>query len=1269
MRKIYSSFLFLVVVLFCGNFSFAQMVGTQIYLPGHWLEIGQNNYAAFGATTPPAGYHPYPGGSYLAETYDYGHNGWTVGAPAFMGDYTYPGSPYEGWGIQVGSPAGLNWAFTSSGSIIGPGTLTGANTGYVNAGGKLLANWAGTAAGGQLRIRSETRVDTNASWVVVTAKMYNIGATTLNNIYYFRGCDPDNDQAHGGGFPTNNYVNYQNDLDHRVGVAGIGQTYTYAYLQVCTKDCRAKALVHVSWPINFYVTDLSTVYSGTAAITPYYNVGVNHPGDIAIGLVYNIGSICPGDSTFVSYAYTFPNAMTAIDSAFPEPTIVVNGVPVNPPTAPGAIYDTFNACLFPGMTILPIDLINAATGAWTWSTWTWSPGTGLSSTTGLTNTIALNTLPPSITYTITGAAYNGCGGASTGTCGTRVIYLTVLTCNGAICNTPCQGSPLIFNAPGDSTGATYVWYGPAPSTTIVGTTQSFTIPGSSWADTGIYHVVKTVGSVHDTSVTHAMIYPKPNVTASSNSPLCTGAANTLTLFSIADIPVVSYGWTGPASFVSGIQNPTIPSFPAADTGTYTVIVSTIYGCKDTATTHVVLLPPPGPPIVVAHSPYCQGQPFIPFTITPAPGATVYWYPSAAGGAGTTTTPVVNTAVPGSYTYYYGQTIGLCESPISSVTVVVNPTPAAITGLADVCQYMSITLTDPTPGGTWSSTPSSVATVGLVTGIVTGVSAGTATVKYTLPTSCFVTKIVNVHAKPAKPVVAPPTYCQFTFAPPLSATPVTGLLWYGPGVTAGTPVAPTPATDVPGATAYYVTETSSFGCVSDSAIDVVTVVAEPAPPVPYDTMYCQYSVTAPLNFQVDSALGSHLTWYTVPAGGAPIGYTPVPPSNVVTYPGGTKWYVTQTVNGCESHSAPVKVTIVQQPNFHITANRRWVCKHDSLTFTYTGSPLVSGIYYWMLPPGATAIGGTTINDPMIIVRFDSVYGPHVITLAVTELNMCTTYDTISVRVVPLPHSHCHMKPDICLHDTVNLSLSDKSAEAVVFTWAIDGTSLFNSTDVNIVSANSNSGGPFSVSWNTPGRHIIRVECSTHEGCRSEPSCDTVNVHDLPDATYDWITKATGELCLEDSILFSAHLVDANCSYTWEPEHCFNNNNKPKIWGRVEQGRTDIWLTVVDAFGCRSRYNYEFSASSCCTVLFPNAFTPNGDGVNDKYRPIFNGYHRFHSFRVVNRWGQTVFESANSNPEWDGNFNGVPQDMGVYYYYLKYDCGGNTLETKGDCTLVK
>ena len=230
-------------------------------------------------------------------------------------------------------------------------------------------------------------------------------------------------------------------------------------------------------------------------------------------------------------------------------------------------------------------------------------------------------------------------------------------------------------------------------------------------------------------------------------------------------------------------------------------------------------------------------------------------------------------------------------------------------------------------------------------------------------------------------------------------------------------------------------------------------------------------------------------------------------------------------------------------------------------------------------------------------------------------------------------------------------------------------MTSSGALNIVSSNSDSGGPFSISWNTPGLHVISVQTNTTEGCMDKPENDTVNVHALPDPTFVILPSKTGTLCLEDSILFKANLVDANVSYLWQPEHNFNNNNHAEVWGRVEQGRTDIILTVTDPFGCKASSDKQLSPDACCTVLFPSAFSPNGDGLNDNFRPIFNGYHNFHEFRVVNRWGQTVFESANSNPSWDGSFNGVPQDMGVYYYFIKYDCGGNTIEERGDCTLVR
>jgi hypothetical protein len=48
---------------------------------------------------------------------------------------------------------------------------------------------------------------------------------------------------------------------------------------------------------------------------------------------------------------------------------------------------------------------------------------------------------------------------------------------------------------------------------------------------------------------------------------------------------------------------------------------------------------------------------------------------------------------------------------------------------------------------------------------------------------------------------------------------------------------------------------------------------------------------------------------------------------------------------------------------------------------------------------------------------------------------------------------------------------------------------------------------------------------------------------------------------------------------------------------------------------------------------------------------------------------MFEGGNSNVQWDGTYNGIPQDMGTYFYYLKYDCGGKTREIKGDVTLIR
>ena len=79
---------------------------------------------------------------------------------------------------------------------------------------------------------------------------------------------------------------------------------------------------------------------------------------------------------------------------------------------------------------------------------------------------------------------------------------------------------------------------------------------------------------------------------------------------------------------------------------------------------------------------------------------------------------------------------------------VNPLPAAITGAANICQGLTVTLSDASPGGAWSSSSPSVAVVDPVSGVVTGMSAGGTGITYTLPTGCIKTSSIAVYPLPA-----------------------------------------------------------------------------------------------------------------------------------------------------------------------------------------------------------------------------------------------------------------------------------------------------------------------------------------------------------------------------------------------------------------------------------------------------------------------------------------------------------------------------------------
>lgn len=90
----------------------------------------------------------------------------------------------------------------------------------------------------------------------------------------------------------------------------------------------------------------------------------------------------------------------------------------------------------------------------------------------------------------------------------------------------------------------------------------------------------------------------------------------------------------------------------------------------------------------------------------------------------------------------------------------------------------------------------------------------------------------------------------------------------------------------------------------------------------------------------------------------------------------------------------------------------------------------------------------------------------------------------------------------------------------------------------------------------------------------------------------------------------------------------------------------------------------------SLLIPNAFTPNNDGTNDAFKIQNFSIQKLIEFKVFNRWGTILYETANAGEGWDGTYHGKPQPMGVYGYVIRIAYPDNIVETyKGTVTLLR
>lgn len=464
-----------------------------------------------------------------------------------------------------------------------------------------------------------------------------------------------------------------------------------------------------------------------------------------------------------------------------------------------------------------------------------------------------------------------------------------------------------------------------------------------------------------------------------------------------------------------------------------------------------------------------------------------------------------------------------------------------------------------------------------------------------------------------------------------------------------PVTPTFNTTTTNSIEYFAAQVVD-GCESNDRTRIFFSSA-PKPSEPTVTtplIYCENDMANQL-----SASGEDLKWYYSQQGGVPSSVAPIPGTTVQQT---SNYYVTQTIDGCESDRAEVEVVVTFRPNGLVLPSDDEICAGDSITIGYYGSAFPNSAYRWEFPEFSNRLSG--LEQGPITLQFDSA-GRYSIFLSVGEGFCYSQRYEEAINVKPIPTADILAKDDLCLGQTDLITVSYYTPTIETFSWNFDGgeTSHF-ATDQ----------GPFGVHWYTAGTKVIELTLLDNE-CTATVR-DTVEVHEKPDARIIASNYTVGDvICSSDSIKVSAGTVEPTSSYTWSPSNFFNSHSDiPVTFARVDFSGY-VKLRVEDEFGCYATDSLLIETRPCCDMQFPTAFSPNNDGKNDRFRALTLGNFDVKTFKIFNRYGQTIYEGRDITNGWDGSFNGEPQDMNTYFFYISYVCDGETIEQSGEFVLVR
>lgn len=839
----------------------------------------------------------------------------------------------------------------------------------------------------------------------------------------------------------------------------------------------------------------------------------------------------------------------------------------------------------------------------------------------------------------------------------------------------CLGSPATFtdnsNAPNSSIAA-WAWdFGD-------GGTSVLQNPSHTYATAGTFTVTLKVTSaagcqtVTNIASHNVIVDQLPVVSFTNSNPVCEQSNLLFTSTSVPNGGVfTTYNWSVNASAQPG-NAPTMNYTPATP-GNYNISLSvtTDKGCSNQFARSVTVNPKPVASFNLPSVCLPSGQASFSSSSTISDGTQnlfTYAWDFGDGGLANTANPVHTYTGTGPYNVSLTVTSnhGCTDDSIRLMNTIYAEPQAAFTTVNEVCLGGSVGFIDNSVPGSgtinaWSWNFGDGNTSNQQSPSHTYATAGSFTVTLNVTTSngCstvtkFATKTVVVNPLPTVDFSASLPGCERrnVLISDLSAANAGSLVnwnWnYGDGGGNVVLNSATPFNHVYNTTGNYVVSLfveSDKGCVSPVKTKTVTINATPKAGFSIPAV-CSSDLLAPFTDTSRVAAGSITAWewnFGDPNANAgnpnssnlqnPTHHFavagPYSPTLIVTTNNGCKDTIQQNmiVNGSPTAGFTVQNSTVLCSNKDVVLadgssvdygslirlEVYWDYANDPTIKTVDNSPVAGKTYAHTYPEFGTPASKT------YTVRYVAYSGINCVSTLTKTVTVLATPSLQFSPVTPV----CSSEPAFQLNQAV-------------LTNGLPGSGVFSGTGVS-------STGLFNPSVSGSGAFVIRYTFTGTNSCSNYVE-QTVGINPTPvaNAGPDRFVLQGGSATLSP-----AQNANFPVTYQWSPIIALNNPNVP---GAIVTPTDDITykLTVTSDKGCSST-DFVF-VKVLKTPQVPNIFSPNGDGVHDKWEVPYLGSYPGCTIDIYNRYGQLIYHSVGYDNPWDGKVNGKDVPVGTYYYII-------------------